>query len=54
MEKYKRFIKEVNKAEEIQTFFDELTTEGWNIIYYNEKIKDVHTIALIVVCKKNT
>jgi len=53
MEKYKRFYKEINNDEEIQVFLDKLTTEGWNIIYYDEKIKDVKTIVIIIVCKKN-
>jgi hypothetical protein len=50
MEKYKRFSQEINagdvltydpKDEEIQKFLDEITTDGWKIIYYNEKVKDV-------------
>lgn len=53
MEKYKRFNKEINGDNEIQTFLDELTTDGWNIIYYNEKIKDVKTMVITVVCKKS-
>lgn len=53
MEKYKRFNRDLNGDEAIQTFLDELTTEGWKIIYYNEKIKDVKTIAITVVCSKS-
>lgn len=52
MNKYKRFYKEINGDEEIQTFLDELTTEGWNIIYYDEKIKDVTKMVITVVCSK--
>ena len=52
MEKYKRFTEEVNGDEAIQNFLDKLTTDGWNIIYYEEKIKDVKTMVITVVCKK--
>lgn len=52
MEKYKRISKEINGDAEIQTFLDELTTDGWRIIYYDEKIKDVKTMIITVVCSK--
>jgi len=52
MEKYKRFTRELNSDESIQTFLDELTTDGWKIIYYDEKIKDVKTMVITVVCSK--
>ena len=52
MEKYKRFTRELNSDESIQTFLDELTTDGWKIIYYDETIKDVKTMVITVVCSK--
>jgi len=52
MEKYKRFNKEIKGDDEIQTFLDELTTDGWKIIYYDETIKDVKTMVITVVCSK--
>jgi hypothetical protein len=52
MEKYKRFFEEVKNDEEIQTLFNKLTTEGWNIIYYNEKIKNPDTMNVTIVCKQ--
>jgi len=39
--KYKRIEKYCNTAEEIQKFFDELITEGYEIITYSEK-KESH------------
>lgn len=53
MEKYKRFSRNINGDEEIQKFLDELTTDGWKIIYYDEKIKNVHMITVTVVCSKS-
>ena len=36
MEKYKRYSEEIeDKA--IQEFLNKITTEGWEIIYYNER-----------------
>ena len=37
MEKYKRFSEELPDGEPIQEFLNDLTTEGWEIIYYNER-----------------
>jgi len=37
MEKYKRFSKELPDGEPIQEFLNDITTEGWEIIYYNER-----------------
>ena len=39
--KYKRIEKYCNTPEDIQSFFDELITEGYEIISYTEK-KDSH------------
>ena len=36
MEKYKRFSEEI-EDEKIQEFLNDITTEGWEIIYYNER-----------------
>lgn len=44
---------DVNGEEDIQIFFDKLTTDGWQIIYYNEKIKSFYKMNITVVCKKN-
>jgi len=52
MEKYKRFNQEINGDVEIQKFLDELTTEGWRIIYYNEEIKDVKLMSITVIGAK--
>lgn len=57
--KYKRFS-EVHTESSIQGFFDKLTTEGWEIIYYEELRKssgmlsdnDVITIHITVVVGK--
>lgn len=65
MEKYKRFQKEYLKDNnidgKIQKFYNELTAEGWKIIYYNEKeIKNKNKnniisprLKITVVCCKN-
>lgn len=37
MEKYKRFKEQLADDEAIQKFLDNITTEGWEIIYYEEK-----------------
>lgn len=37
--KYKRF-ETVTSENEIQNFLDSLTKEGWEIIYYNELVRD--------------
>jgi len=65
MEKYKRFQKEYDVNSDmdvkIQKFYNDLTTEGWKIIYYNEKeIKNKNMnniisprLMIIIVCCKN-
>jgi len=64
MEKYKRFQKEFvigsDMDTNIQKFYNDLTTEGWRIIYYNEKNIGNHEnlfsspkIIITVVCNKN-
>ena len=53
MEKYKRFTKEVTTDDEIQKIFDRVTTEGWEIIYYNESpIGGMGIIKITIVGKK--
>ena len=37
MEKYKRYSEELPDGEPIQEFLNKLTTDGWEIIYYNER-----------------
>ena len=54
MIKYKRIVKTINFDVDIQEFFDdEITAQGWEIIYYNEKIMGVNTLKITVVCCKN-
>jgi hypothetical protein len=36
MEKYKRYSEEIEDGA-IQEFLNKVTTEGWEIIYYNER-----------------
>lgn len=50
--KYKRFTKDFVDSDEIQKFFDELITDGWDILYYQEEPKDVKTLNIIVVVGK--
>jgi len=50
--KYKRFTKELNGDEEIQKFLDEISSGGWDIISYDEKIKDTKTMVITVVAGK--
>ena len=47
--KYQRFTKDINVDNGIQKFLDEIVTEGWEIIYYNENIKDPFTITITIV-----
>jgi hypothetical protein len=57
MIKYKRFRKENIDESQIERFFNELTTEGWEIIYYDENINEtIKTLIkdLVVVAKKSS
>jgi len=47
--KYKRFVYNVNGDEEIQKSLDEISAGGWDIVNYNEKLKDVTTITLTII-----
>lgn len=50
--KYKRFVEffKISDETKLQSFLDELITNGWEIIYYNENIFDDKTIKIIVLC----
>lgn len=50
--RYKRFTRDTKLEDEVQEFLDELSSDGWDIIYYNEKPKDVHTLSITVVAGK--
>jgi len=51
--KYKRFEIEIF---EIESFFDELVKNGWEIIYYDERItpstNSISNVNVIIVCGK--
>jgi len=50
--RYKRF-QETHTSESLQTFFDKLVTEGWEIIYYNDILtQDGYKICVTAVCGK--
>lgn len=54
MEKYKRFCEEITGDNNIQLFLDKITTNGWEIIYYNEKeFGGMGIIRVIIIGKKN-
>jgi hypothetical protein len=50
--RYKRFNKDFTIDDDMQEFLDELSSDGWVIIYYNEKPKDVTTLNITVVAGK--
>lgn len=53
MEKYKRFNKELADDASIQDFLNEITTDGWEIIYYNEKeFGGMGILKVIIIGKK--
>jgi len=53
MEKYKRFSEEIVDGEPIQEFLDKLTSDGWQIIYYNEReYGGMGMVKLTVIGKK--
>lgn len=53
MVKYKRFEKNIHNDKDIQEFFNvEISSSGWEIIYYNETIVSVDTKKIVVVCSK--
>lgn len=50
--KYQRFVRELNGDADIQTLLDEMSAGGWDILYYNEHLKDVHTLVITIVAGK--
>lgn len=50
--RYKRFAREFDKDDEIQEFLDELSSDGWVIISYNEKPKNTTTLSITVLVGK--
>jgi len=50
--KYKRFTEEFVDNEKIQEFLDKLITDGWQIISYSERPKDVQTLGIIILAGK--
>ena len=50
--RYQRFTKELNGDTQIQNFLNELSADGWDIISYDEKIKDVNTMVITIVAGK--
>lgn len=55
MVKYKRFSKELVTDDEIQDYLNHITTEGWEIIYYNEQsIGGMGILKIVIVGKKTS
>ena len=57
MIKYKRFQKLFqlfDAGNEIQEFLNELTTDGWKIIYYNENVTRDELNIVVLVGKTTT
>lgn len=53
MEKYKRFSEELPDDKSIQEFLNTITTDGWEIIYYNEReYGGMGMVKLTIVGKK--
>jgi len=50
--KYKRFVNEFDNEGMIQDFLDDLITDGWEIIYYDETPKTVTTLTIIILAGK--
>ena len=47
--KYKRFYFKLNGDDAIQKALDEVSAEGWDIVYYNEVIENVNIMTLIII-----
>jgi len=47
--KYQRFVRKLNGDKEIQKFLDEIVTDGWEIICYNETIIDFVTLNVTIL-----
>ena len=54
MEKYKRFSEELEDGEPIQEFLNDITKEGWEIIYYNEREYGGMGMVKVTVLAKKT
>ena len=53
MVKYKRYSEELPTNEAIQEFLDKITTDGWEILYYNEReYGGMGMVKVTAVCKK--
>jgi len=53
MEKYKRFKEELADDNAVQEFLNKITTEGWEIIHYNEReYGGMGMVVVTVVCRK--
>ena len=53
MEKYKRFKEELADDDAVQEFLNKITTEGWEILYYNEReYGGMGMMVITAVCKK--
>jgi len=53
MEKYKRFKEELADNDAVQEFLNKLTTEGWEILHYNEReYGGMGMVVVTAVCKK--
>ena len=53
MVKYKRYCEELADDEAIQNFLDKITSDGWEILYYNEKeFGGMGIMKVTAVCKK--
>jgi len=53
MEKYKRFKEELADDDAVQEFLNKITTEGWEILYYNEReYGGMGMVVVTSVCRK--
>lgn len=52
--KYTRFTEEFDDNSKIQDFLDGLSSDGWDIISYSERPKDVKILSIIILAgRKN-
>jgi len=47
--KYKRFNKQINGDDAIQSFLDEISSGGWDIISYHEQIISVTVMEITII-----
>jgi len=53
MEKYKRFKEELADDDKVQEFLDKITTEGWEILHYDEReYGGMGMVVVTAVCRK--